>query len=83
LGGIRFRRQHPIGAYIVDFYCPSARLAVEIDGYSHADALARDAKRTAFLAAQDVRVIRFSNDEVLKKLDEVVYRIACEIGIEM
>ena len=57
LAGLRFRRQHPIGPYILDFYCPSARLAVEVDGFAH-DSAARvrhDDNRQAWLAQRGIR----------------------------
>ncbi|MCC6924821.1 MAG: DUF559 domain-containing protein [Novosphingobium sp.] len=65
--GLRFRRQHPIGPYIVDFYCSSARMAVEIDGISHdmGDNPARDIERTNFLKENGHRVLRVSAQRVL------------------
>jgi very-short-patch-repair endonuclease len=68
LGGLRFRRQHPIGPYILDFYCPSARLAIEVDGFAH-DTVAeahRDARRQEWLAQRGVRVLRLRASDVLK-----------------
>jgi very-short-patch-repair endonuclease len=64
---LRFRRQHPIGPYVLDFYCPSARLAVEIDGMSHdfAGRAVRDARRDAWLNDRDVRVLRVEAKDVL------------------
>src|SRR6266581_3873769 len=58
LAGLRLRRQHPIGPYILDFYCPSARLAVEVDGLAHdtAAAVRHDERRQAWLARQGVTV---------------------------
>ena len=64
LSGFRFRRQHPIGTYIVDFYYLSSRLVVEIDGDSHADQEEYDTERTEWLEEQGYRVIRFTNREV-------------------
>jgi very-short-patch-repair endonuclease len=60
LGGFRFRRQHPIGPYILDFYCPEVRLAVEIDGPVHSDPdqIRHDARRDEWLAMRGVRVLR-------------------------
>ena len=60
LGGFRFRRQHPIGPYILDFYCPEARLAVEIDGpgHDHPDQIRHDALRDEWLAAHRIRTLR-------------------------
>jgi very-short-patch-repair endonuclease len=64
LGGFRFRRQHPMGPYILDFYCPEARLAIEIDGYSHGveGAAERDARRDAWLLARNVETLRISTE---------------------
>lgn len=74
LHGHKFRRQHPIGPYILDFYCPAARLAVEVDGRCHEDPerLARDRRRTMWLAAQGVRVIRVAAVDVRDELDGVL-----------
>ena len=60
LGGFRFRRQHPIGPYILDFYCAQARLAVEIDGsaHGHPDQIRHDARRDEWLAAKGIRTLR-------------------------
>jgi very-short-patch-repair endonuclease len=61
LGGWKFRRQHPVGKYIVDFYCPAARLVIELDGSSHDDGTAFDygQGRQAWLESQGYRVLRF------------------------
>ena len=71
-GGIRFRRQHPVEPYLLDFYCSSAKLAIELDGWGHDESRSHDARRTQFLNRQGIRVIRISNDEVLENLDGVV-----------
>ena len=72
--GLQFRRQSPIGRYIVDFVCPAAQLIVEVDGGQHT--AERDAARTAWLEGQGFRVLRFWNDEVLKNIDGVLRVIA-------
>ena len=74
IAGRKFRRQHSIGPYIVDFYCPGERLVIELDGAAHDDAEAwrRDAARTDYLMAQGVRVIRFENCEVMENLEGVL-----------
>jgi very-short-patch-repair endonuclease len=68
--GTHFRRQMPIGNYVVDFACPAARLAIEIDGSHHGDdhVLVRDEKRTRWLEAEGYRVLRFWNNDVTKNL---------------
>jgi len=71
LGGLKFRRQHPIEPFIIDFYCPSANLAVELDGESHDDRQAYDADREQFLRMLGVKIIRVTNDEVIQNLDGV------------
>lgn len=67
LDGLRFRRQHPLGAYILDFYCPAVRLAVEVDGAAHAfaDRAAHDAARGRRLGQRGIRVLRFDAADVL------------------
>jgi very-short-patch-repair endonuclease len=67
LDGHKFRRQVPLGPYVADFLCLEARLIVELDGPPHDDPTqqAHDARRTAWLAAQGFRVLRFSNDLLL------------------
>ncbi len=66
--GLRFRRQHPIGPYILDFFCPSARLAVEVDGAAHdfARQARYDERRNAWLAARNIRVLRVTAAKILK-----------------
>ena len=73
--GPRFRRQQPIGPYIVDYYCAAARLIVEVDGRSHDRRRLEDEQRERWLQSQGYCVLRVTNDEVLKELDHVVERI--------
>ncbi|HMI96371.1 MAG TPA: endonuclease domain-containing protein [Micropepsaceae bacterium] len=70
MNGFAFRRQHPVGPYVLDFYCAAAKLAVELDGDQHGtDAgLAYDAARTRFLKQKHIRVIRFGNHELNENL---------------
>jgi very-short-patch-repair endonuclease len=77
LEGLRFRRQHPIGPYCLDFYCAEARLAVEVDGYSHdvEDRPIRDTRRDAWLAESGVRTLRIPAREVMSNLDGVLATI--------
>lgn len=74
LDGFRFRKQHPIGQYVLDFYCPAARLAIELDGSHHASAeeRVRDAERSAVLAEHGIRVLRFWNHDVYANLKAVL-----------
>jgi very-short-patch-repair endonuclease len=76
--GVRFRREHRIGSYIADFYCPKANLVVEVDGDSHDEREDYDARRTHWMTQQSLRVLRFTNDDVLKHLEAVVESIAAQ-----
>ncbi|WP_392354875.1 endonuclease domain-containing protein [Brevundimonas sp. LF-1] len=77
LEGLKFRRQHPIGPYIVDFYCPASRLAVEVDGAAHDDPeqIAHDERRARWLATQSVEVLRVRATDVRDHLDGVLASI--------
>jgi very-short-patch-repair endonuclease len=78
LGGWHFRRQQIISGFIVDFYCHQADLVIEVDGGVHAFQPAADAQREAVLQARGLRILRFTNDQVLKQLPTVLQRIqAC------
>ncbi len=72
--GFKFRRQHPLGRYIVDFYCPTKKLVVEVDGESHdmGDRPARDARRDTAMRRRGFQVVRFSAPEVMGDLQSVV-----------
>ena len=72
LQGWKFRRQHQLGSYIVDFVRPDARLIVELDGSRHADQLIYDERRTLELQAMGYRVLRFWNNDVLASLESVL-----------
>ncbi|RXD05485.1 endonuclease domain-containing protein [Sphingomonas sp. UV9] len=75
--GLRFRRQHAAGPYVLDFYCAPARLAIEVDGEAHnyGNRPERDATRDAWLIAQDIRVLHYPAREMLENLDDVVRQI--------
>jgi very-short-patch-repair endonuclease len=77
LNGCKFRRQYSIGPYIVDFYSPQLKLAIEIDGESHfvVGALQRDQVRQAFIESADVTVLRFTNCDIYDRLEGVVEKI--------
>ena len=78
LQGRRFRRQYSIGNYILDFYCPSEKLALELDGDSHDDVLRAgyDDERTRFLEEQGIRVLRIENDVVFSMPEDLLEYIA-------
>lgn len=80
--GAKFRRQYAIGRYFLDFYYPEKRLAIEVDGGQHfEDANAtRDEARTKFLTARGVRVLRFTNTDVLGQIDAVLEAILLAIN---
>ena len=75
--GVRFRKQHGAGAYVLDFYCAPARLAIEVDGEAHerGDRPERDAVRDAWIEGQGVRVLRYSAKQVLSNLEGVLRQI--------
>ena len=75
--GVRFRRQHPIGPYILDFYCPELKLAVEVDGIAHdmGDRPQRDEARDAWLSDRKLRIIRIPAADVLKDATAVAESI--------
>jgi very-short-patch-repair endonuclease len=75
--GVAFRRQHPIGDFVLDFYCSPARLAVEVDGgqHGHAEYAARDQRRDAWFEARGIATLRFWNDDVLRAIDGVLETI--------
>ncbi len=72
LSGWKFRRQVPLGRYVVDFLCEEAKLIVELDGGQHADQIEQDAERTAWLQSEGYRVIRFWNNEVMANIEGVL-----------
>ena len=79
IDGFSFRRQHPVGRFILDFYCPAGQLAIEVDGGVHDGQRERDEERTAALALRGIRVIRFRNEEVLEDVRAVLERIRLEV----
>ena len=83
LMGLGFRRQVPIGTYIVDFACSTHRLVVEVDGSQHAEdrEAERDNIRTAFLKSSGWTILRFWNDDVLRDIDDVCQHIVIEAGL--
>lgn len=77
--GLRFRRQHPIDIFIVDFYCHQIKLAIEIDGEIHLDQVEYDDGREADMEKFDIKIIRFTNDEVNNNIEEVIHKIESAI----
>ena len=77
LDGRKFRRQHSVGAYILDFYCPAEKLCIELDGADHytGNGEAYDEERTKYLNSLNIRVIRFENKEVFQAIEYVLGRI--------
>jgi very-short-patch-repair endonuclease len=75
VAGRKFRRQHPIGRYVLDFVCLETKLVIELDGGQHADREAEDRGRTAWLEARGFRVLRFWNTEVFENLEGVLAAI--------
>jgi very-short-patch-repair endonuclease len=75
IDGFKFRRQTPIGSYVVDFFCPTAKLIIELDGGQHAEQADIDAIRAAWLGAAGYRVVRFWNNDVLENIDGVLQHI--------
>ena len=82
LAGVKFRRQMPIGQYIVDFACCESRLIVEIDGLSHTDRKSQDVERQNFLEKQGWNVLRVANDDVLTNLEGVLMQIVRALGLD-
>ena len=77
LQGRKFRRQHSIGPYIMDFYCPGERLVIELDGAAHDSetAVHKDETRTAYLQKMAIQVMRFENRQVMENLEGVLAMI--------
>ena len=82
LDGHRFCRQFSVGPYVLDFYCPREKLAIEVDGRHHyiGDGPARDAERTRYLEHFGIRVLRFRNEEVMGDLEGVLRTIRKALG---
>jgi len=74
-GGLKFRRQQPMGRFVVDFYCAERKLVVEIDGLIHEGQMSRDAEREALLEATGLHFLRFSSDQVVHDLPGVLRSI--------
>jgi very-short-patch-repair endonuclease len=77
LCGLKFRRQYPVGPYVLDFYCYEYKLCIELDGGQHYDSagIQHDSQRQAFLASHGIHTLRFSNTDVLQNLEGVLLQI--------
>ncbi len=78
--GFKFKRQYSVGGYIIDFYCPSKRLGVEIDGSQHLENKEYDAIRTKLFNDLKIKIVRFWNNEVNKNIDSVIQKIITELN---
>ncbi|MBN1643388.1 MAG: endonuclease domain-containing protein [Dehalococcoidales bacterium] len=83
LSGFKFRRQHPIERFIVDFYCAEVGLAVEIDGPIHQYSKEEDLVRQAYIESQSFRLLRFSNEDVLNNTDGVLNKIEAVLNFPL
>lgn len=78
---MKFKRQKPIGRYIVDFVCIEQRLIIELDGGQHADQMPYDQQRDAWLRSQGYTVLRFWNNDVMQELEGVLEQIRCVVSL--
>jgi very-short-patch-repair endonuclease len=84
LGGAKFRRQHAVGPFVVDFYCPSHRLVIELDGRSHDDRGREDQERQEYLQSiAQLNIIRLNNDDVLHDSESVVLGLLKALGLPL
>ncbi len=77
--GSKFKRQHSVGPYILDFYCPKKKLAIELDGSQHIENKDYDIERSKYLSILDIKVIRFWNNEVNANINGVIQKIISEL----
>lgn len=78
--GVKFRRQYSVGPYILDFYCPEKKMAIELDGSQHLENKDYDIERSDYLTVLGIKVVRFWNNEVNANIDGVVQKIISELG---
>lgn len=85
--GLKFRRQHPLGKFIADFYCPELRLVIELDGGVHKKTLEQDRSRDEAITRHNVRVVRFKNHEILNQpetaIEEKIRRLSLDRSREV
>ena len=79
--GFKFKRQHSIGPYILDFYCPEKRLAVELDGRQHVENKDYDVERAHYLREFGIKIVRFWNSEVDDNIEAALKRIMQELNL--
>lgn len=77
----KFKRQHSVGPYILDFYCPDKKLAIELDGSQHIENKEYDKERTEYLLVLDIKVMRFWNNEVNVNINGVIQKIINELNL--
>ena len=80
--GFKFRRQHGVGGYIVDFYCPEKKLVIEVDGAQHFEKEAKeyDRIRSSYLKGLDIKVLRFTNAEINTNIEGVIQKIFSKLN---
>lgn len=78
--GLKFKRQYSVGPYIIDFYCPQKKLAIEVDGSQHIENIDYDNERTAYLNVLNIKVLRFWNNEINANIDGVMLKIINEMN---
>jgi len=77
--GLKFRRQHPLGRFVLDFYCPALQLAVELDGDVHGDQRERDQERDLLILDRGIRVVRVRNGDLLRDPEGVLAAIRAAV----
>lgn len=85
ISGYKFRRQHPIGMYIADFYCFKAQLVIEVDGSIHneEDVKKNDEEKETYLAIKGLSILRFTNEDVMNSIEEVLMKITTVTNINI
>ncbi len=78
--GHKFKRQYSVGPYILDFYCPTKKLAIEIDGSQHLENKEYDQERTDYLSILEIKVLRFWNNEINNNINGIVEKILSELS---
>jgi len=77
--GVKFRRQHPLEKFIIDFYAPEIKLGIELDGSGHKQNREYDKLREEYLNSHNIKVVRFWNRDVERNLEKVLEKIRCEL----